>query len=214
LYPAPGYLTVWGRWSDHDTNGEQSSSVYTALVSRERSASLLRALQTADNPHDFRIPDAEDDLQIDHGAYQLKGWIVDQSSESGLDARDWWAGGVRFPPPEPASFVVEMMRLSTDFDRRLWLAPSDLTPALRSETWGHLGKNDSFERSSGRRLQASIRFVIEFLNQIGRDLVIKVEIQRRSRDQGYERNQRDEFRRIPPSTRLFIIKGDGTIHTL
>jgi hypothetical protein len=211
LYPAAGYLTVWGRWSDFDTNRVQSISVHTALVSREQSASLLRALQTVDNPHDFRIPDADDDLQIDEGHYQLKGWIVDRPSERGIDESDQWAGDVRFPAPEPAPFVVEMMRLSADSDRRLWQAPSSATPTLRSETWGHFPEKDSSEQPSGCRLQASIQFVIEFLEAIGMDLVLEVEVQRRSRHERYESRDGDELRNIPPSTRLFIVKSDGTI---
>jgi len=214
LYPAAGYLAVWGHWSDFDTNRVQSNSVHTALVSRERSASLLRALQTVDNPHDFRIPDADDDHQIDEGPYQLKGWIVDRPSERGIDESDRWAGDVRFPAPEPAPFVVEMMRLFADSDRRLWQAPSGATPTLRSETWGHFPEKDSSEQPSGRRLQVSIPFVIEFLRAIGMDLVLEVEIQRRSRHRQYESRDGDEFRNIPPSTRLFLVKGDRTIRAL
>lgn len=214
LHSAAGYLTVWGRWSDFDTNRAESISVHTALVSRERSASLLRALQTADNPHDFRIPDANDDLQIDKGLYQLKGWIVDRPIERGIDESDRWAGDVRFPAPEPAAFVVEMMRLSTDSDRRVWLAPACPTPTLRSETWGHFPEKDSSERPSGRRLQVSSQFLVKFLTAIGMDLVVEVEIQRRSRHKHYERRDGDELGNIPPSTRIFIVKGDGTIRAL
>ena len=214
LCPTAGYLTVWGRWSVFDTNREQSISVHTALVSRERSASLLRALQTVDDPHDFRIPDADDDLQMDQGPYQLKGWIVDRSSERGIDESDRWAGDVRFPAPEPARFVVEMMRLSTDSDCRVWQTPSGATPTLRSETWGHFLEKDSSEQPNGRRLQASIQFVIDFLKAISMDLVVEVEIQRRSRHQRYESHDGDELRNIPPSTKLFIVKSDGTIRAL
>ncbi|XXY44993.1 AVAST type 3 anti-phage nuclease/ATPase Avs3a [Sorangium sp. So ce269] len=214
LYPTAGYLTVWGRWSDSDTNRKQSNSVSTALVSRERSASLLRALQTADDPYDFRIPEANDDYQIDHGPYQLRGWIVDQASEQGIDERDRWAGHVRFPAPEAAPFVIEMMNLSTDSDRRLWQAPSGSAPTLRSETWGRFHENDKSEQPRGRRLQASIQFVVEILKAIGMDLVVRVDIERRSLHERYERTEGDELGNIPPSTRIFIITGDGTIRTL
>jgi hypothetical protein len=213
LHPAAGYMTVWGSWSDLDTSNVESISVHTALVSRERSASLLRALQTANDPHDFRIPDADDDLKIDHGAYQLRGWIVDRPREGGIDESDRWAGEVRFPAPEPAPFVVEMMRLSTDSDRRVWLFPSSPTPMLQSETWGHFSEKDSSEKPSGHRLQASIQFVVDLLTAIDMDLIVEVEIRRRSRHQHYERRDDDELRNIPPSNRILILKGDGTIRT-
>lgn len=213
-HPEAGYLTVWGRWSNRDTSRNESISVNTALISRERSASLLRALQTTANPHDFRIPDANDELQIDQGPYQLKGWIVDRPSERGLDESDPWAGDVRFPAPEPAAFVIEMMQLSTDSDRRVWLAPLSLAPTLRSETWGHFPERNSSEQPSGSRLLASIQFVVKFLTAVGMDLIVEVEIQRRSRHQRYESSDDNELRNIPPSTRIFVVKGDGTIRTL
>lgn len=214
LHSEAGYFTVWGRWSKLDTSREESICVNTALVSRERSASLLRALQTTTNPHDFRIPDANDDLQIDNGFYRLKGWIVDRPSDYGIDESDPWAGKVRFPAPEPAVFVTEMMNLSTDSDRRLWQAPYSSVPALRSKTWGHYQERNSLEKPSGSRLLASIQFVIRFLTAIEMDLVVEVEIQRRSRYQRYDRMNLDELRNIPPSTRILIVKGDGTICTL
>ncbi|MDD4929787.1 MAG: hypothetical protein PHP85_10965 [Gallionella sp.] len=214
LHPVVGYLTVWGRWSELDTSRAESISIHTALVSRDRSASLLRALQTTSNPHDFRIPEANDDIQIDQGPYQLKGWIVDRQKERGIDESDPWAGDVRFPAPEPAPFVVEMMRLSTDADRRIWLSTSSQTPTLRSETWSHFAERDSSEQPSGRRIVASIQFIVEFLTAIGMDMIVEVEIQRRSSYQRYKNHDDDELRNIPPSTRIFIVNGDGTIRTL
>lgn len=213
LHSEAGYLTVWGRWSKLDASRKESISVNAALVSREQSASLLRALQTTGNPHDFRIPDANDDLQIDKGPYQLKGWIVDRPSERGIDESDPWAGEVRFPAPEPAAFVTEMMHLSTDSDRRLWLAPFSPAPALLSKAWGYYQERNSSEQPSGSRLRASVQFVVKFLTAIGMDLVVEVEIQRRSRHQHYDSRDDDDPRNIPPSTRIFIVKGDGTICT-
>lgn len=214
LHSEAGYLTVWGRWSKLNTSGQESISVNTALVSRERSASLLRALQTTANPHDFRIPDANDDLQIDTGPYKLKGWIVDRPSERGIDESDPWAGKVRFPAPEPAAFVTEMMHLSTDSDRRLWLAPFSPAPALQSRTWGYYQERNGSEQPSGSRLRASVPFVVKFLTAIGMDLVVEVDIQRRPRHQRYDNGDDDELRNIPPSTRIFIVKGDRTICTV
>lgn len=214
LYPGTGYLAVWGQWSDIDASQVQSISVHSALVQPERSASLLRALQTVDDPHDFRIPDANDDHQIDEGPYQLKGWIVDRPRERGIDEMDRWSGEVRFPAPEPAPFVVEIMKLSTDSDRRLWQIPGVTTPLLRSETWGRFPDRDGSEEPNGRRLRASIPFVIKFLNAVGMDLVVEVEIQRRSSYGRYTGHERDELGNNPPSNKLFIVKGDGTIRTL
>jgi hypothetical protein len=214
LFLAPDYMTVWGSWSRLGTNRQESFSIRSSLVSTERSASLLAALQTADDPHAYRIPDEDDDLQIDMGPFQLKGWIADRSGEGGVDDNDPWAGNVRFPAPEPAAFVTERMGLSTDADRRLWRTPSDHLPTLRSEVWGSFSERDSSEQPNGSRLWASRRFVHQFLAAIGMDMLVEVEIQRRSRHQPYETPDENEPQNIPASTRIFIIKGDGTICSL
>lgn len=214
LYPTMGYMCVWGRWSQYETSNSESISVNTALVSSEHSIPLLRALQTTDDPHDYRIPEADDELQIDNGPYQLKGWIVDRSKEVGIDENDRWAGNVRFPAPEPAPFVVELMGLTTDADRRVWHGPMVLSPSFRSETWGSFPDKDSSEQSSGERLKISVQLVPTFLKAVNMDLIIKIEIKRRSTHHRYARGSENELKDIPASTRIFIVKGDGTIRTI
>ena len=98
-----GRMNLWGWWTWVSGHREESIHVYSALVSSDRSMALLRALQSVDNPHDYRIPDAEDDLQINFDGFQLKGWIVDRSHDGRLDEQDPWAGAIRYPPLEPAT---------------------------------------------------------------------------------------------------------------
>lgn len=57
-------------------------------MSSERSLSLLRALQTTENVYDYKIPDAGDNLEINHTHYQLKGWIKDITDYYGIDEFD------------------------------------------------------------------------------------------------------------------------------
>ena len=108
------WMNLWGRWTWISGHREESIHVYSALVSSDRSMALLRALQSVDNPHDYRIPDADDDLQIDCEGFQLKGWIVDRSRDSGLDEQDPWAGAIRYPPPAPAAYITDLMKLNSD----------------------------------------------------------------------------------------------------
>lgn len=213
LFPSGDDLVVWGRWTTVGSDRVESIAIHTALVSKERSTSLLRALQTVDDPRSFRIPDAEDDLQFDRGQYHLKGWIVDRANERGVDNRDPWAGDVGFPAPEPAPFVLEMMALSTDADRRTWRCSKKQDPQLRSETWGCFLERDESEQPSGRRLLSSKCFVLELLESAQKDLIVEVEIERRYRYGRYESRDDDEFARVP-SNRLFVLKSDRTIRAL
>jgi hypothetical protein len=184
------------------------------LVSPTTSSSLLRAIQTVEHPHDFRIPSAGDDLEFDTPPYLLKGWVQDQHQESGIDNSDPWAGNVRFPVPEPAAFVVDLMNMSTDADRREWVLPSSPMPVMRSHTWGYFQEKDRSEQATGVRLDATTSFVIEFLKATGKDLVVEVEIQKNARHQNYRNRGEDELQYITPSNRIFILKGDGTVRTL
>ncbi|ELO0755446.1 hypothetical protein QNO85_002930 [Salmonella enterica] len=214
LYPNAELLTVWGHWSDVCSDRKESIAVHSALVSPERSLSLLRALQTTKNVYDFKIPDAGDSLEIDHAYYKLKGWIKDITEYYGIDEFDPWAGNVRFPIPEPASFVIDKMKLTTDKDHRVWHSPSCVEPAMVSSIWGHLSGKNEEEKSHGYRLCASIHFIKSALKTFNMDLILEVDVDRYSRNSRYERNNENELDNIPSSTRLFLFRHDGTIHTL
>jgi hypothetical protein len=215
LFAKNGWINVWGSWTELDSNREESLAVHSALVLPERSQSLLRALQTTLNPHDYRIPDADDDLQINEGGFQLKGWIIDRTHDRGMDHLDPWSGGINYGPPSPAPEVVDRFGLTTDADRRAWRIGSETKLVMASQVWGFFQeKDDERERPSGRRLQASFEFVVEFLRSIGMDLIVEVEIQRRIRRRSYEAGDDDGLQYIPPYCRIFLIRTDGEIYSL
>ncbi|TYL41147.1 AVAST type 3 anti-phage nuclease/ATPase Avs3a [Dickeya sp. ws52] len=214
LYPNAGLLTVWGHWSDVCSDRKESIAIHSALVSPERSLSLLRALQTTENVYDYKIPDAGDNLEINHAHYQLKGWINDITEYYGIDEFDPWAGNVRFPVPEPAPFVIDAMKLYTDKDHRVWSSTSYVEPEMISSIWGHRsGKNDE-EKMYCYKLCASVNFIKSALATFKMDLILEVNVDRYSRNSRYERSNGNELDNIPSSTRLFLFRHDGTIQTL
>ncbi|MDP2602700.1 MAG: AVAST type 3 anti-phage nuclease/ATPase Avs3a [Deltaproteobacteria bacterium] len=210
-------MNLWGHWTRSSGHREESINVSSALVSSDRSLALLRALQSADNPHDYRIPDADDDLQIDFDGFQLKGWIVDRSRDSGLDEQDPWAGAIRYPPPGPAAYVAELMSLKSDAERRRWHAGAALGDVAWSQVWGHFREKDDHDEmnhESGSRFQTSLAFIVELLRKLGMDLIVKVEIERRHRYSRWERSRDDDLGYILPSARLFLLRSDGSLSTL
>jgi len=206
-------VNVWGHWTAADSNREQSVHVRSALISRDKSMALLRALGTAKSAHDYLIPGAGDRLEIDRAGFVLKGWIDDHSQERELDGKDRWSGGVRYPPPKPASEIVKLMGLVTDSDQRVWLDGASAT-VMSSQVWGHVEiRNEDSDPERGERLQASLEFVKAMLGKLDRDLIVEVQIERRRRYRRYEGREKDD-ERIPTTTKLYLIGADGSTTTI
>lgn len=216
LIASDNRMNLWGSWTWISGHREESIHVCSALVSSNRSMALLRALQSADNPHDYRIPDADDDLQIDFEGFQLKGWIVDRSRDSGLDEQDPWAGAIRHPTPVPADYITDLMKLESDVEHRRWFVKDGHVDVVWSQVWGHFQEKDDEETNleNGTRCQASFVFIVSLLRKLDMDLIVKVEIKRQHRYYRWERSNDDGIGYILPSARLFIIRSDGNIRTL
>ena len=201
-------LTVWGWWFVTDRQRKETISLHSALVTPATSGALLRALQTAENPHDYRIPDEGDDLEVDQPNFQLCGWIANPRSETGLDQFDAFAG-ILWPGPIPGRRVRAVLKLSGDAEGRVWRSPTSVAMSLA--IWGD--KRDDQYRSArdhGQRLTADLNFLLEMLNRANRDMIIEVEIER---DGGQEKEKEIDYayRRY---TRLYLLHGDGRLETL
>ena len=201
-------MNVWGNWSTASSERVQEVYVRSALVSPDRSIALLRALSTAENARDYGIPCSDDNLEIDQGGFVLKGWIDNRDCDGGLDRKDRWSGGVRYPAPAPSEEIVELMALATDSDERVWCDDAE-TPVMRSQVWGNLEtERDARDDERGERLLASIDFVKDVLRTLDRDLIVEVQIGIRGHRWRYETRE-DDDERIPERTRVYVVKSDG-----
>ncbi len=208
-------LNLWGYWTAISGKKEESVRISSAFVTRDRSDALLRALQTATNSHDYRIPDAVDDLQIDQGRYQLKGWVLDRDRSSGLDEFDPWSGDIRYPPIKPAKFVMEALPVVTDLDGRVWTKENNGQNVIWCEIWGHHpSKQDENGVEEGRRLIVDPGYLTELLKLVDRDLIIKVAVDRKILRSRYEHNKETKPGYVPPDTRIYLFKSDGRICTV
>lgn len=209
-------INLWGHWTHISGRRKEAIHVASALVSPRGSMALLRALQSTHNPHDFRIPDIDDHLQIDFEGFQLKGWIADLSRDSGcLDGQDPWAGDIRYPPPTPATCLTELMNLMADAEHRRWFTKDDQEDLVWSQSWGHFKEknDDEKERENGYRLQASFPFIVAILRKLQMDLIVKVEIERRRPYSRWEKDD-DNLGFILPSARIFLFRSDGSVSTI
>ncbi|QDV25965.1 AVAST type 3 anti-phage nuclease/ATPase Avs3a [Aureliella helgolandensis] len=211
-----GMLNVWGTWTTTDSKFEQSNRVYSALVTPDKSHSLLRALGTAGNVYDYAIPNAGSDMEIDKFGFALKGWVVDHCRDQGLDGMDRWSGGISFPPPSPARFVVDLMSVTADLDDRFW-RNSAASVVMASKVWGQYDEAKRHESSNPERgslLQATLDFVVDLLARLGRDLIIEVQIDRRRQRRPYESSLENDNERIPTKAKLYLLGTDGQFRTL
>ena len=209
-------LNLWGYWNTIFGQREEEVYIRSALVVSDRSAALLRALQTT-NPDHYCVPDAGADLEIDESGFLLKGWVEDWDGDNRLDKFDPWAGNIHYPPLKPANFVCDSLRLESDRESRVWRLQTEgvVNEVLWSQVWGSdRRENDGSEGEGGRRLQASPAFVREFLDKMNMDLIVEVGLKRRIRRFSYERSKDDNLGYMPPCSRIFIIRADGQTYSL
>lgn len=178
-------LTVWEESAREERARRQDVKVHTALVDRSRSIALMAALQTADSPFDFLIPDAGDESEIDSEGYILRGWIDSDPETDGIDKDDPFGEGIDYPPPYPSAEVQELLGLVPDADMRFWRGSGGASdPDLVVSTWNDLD-SQRYGRGvggSGVRVQIRPETLEELLERLSLDLIAKVAIDRKTFD--------------------------------
>jgi len=190
--------------------------ISSALVSPERSGSLARALQTAVNPMDYRIPPAGDELEISAGAFQLQGWVEIEARCDGIDEYDPWSGVVHFPSLCPARWLCEEFALYADGEGRIWQNRSNTDGVqFKSLTWGRKEQEREFRTAeTGSRLEMPRDALLACLRQLGRDLIFEVQVRREFRRESY-RNREESFGTyLPPYTLILAMDADGKLRTV
>ena len=216
IWLGDGDICVWGSWNNTDYNREESINVFSALVNSDHAQSLVRALQTASSPHNYRIPLSGDELEIDSNQYQLKGWVCNTSKENRIDERDPWAGDIRYPPLCPAQWFVQVNDLQPDYERRIWRSPTfGELPVFISHVWGR--KSESFEHfvpESGSQLFVNKATLLDWLSLINMDLIFEVQMGRKFNQDRYGRNDEDNLVYLLPYTLVFLFRSNGKIETI
>jgi hypothetical protein len=209
LAPRDGELVVWGFWTNGRDPKDRDVRLSSALVAPEEATSLLRSLQTVDNPRDFRLPDACDsDAEFTEPPFVLKGWIEATDRSVRFDEFDPWAASIPYPPRAPAAFIVSELGLTPDEMGRVWrLAGRE---AMRAEIWSTGRDRQGYAADEGDRVVVQTDALREMLQTLGRDLIVKVQIDhRRTRDRGD-----GELEYLYPYFRVFLVRSDGAIHSV
>lgn len=211
----PGWLAVEGYYTARFPKREADVRISTALVSPTTALPLVRALQTATNPHDFRIPDEGDDLEINVSPYQLIGWIARSEGDTRFDERDpcrYEVGPVRIMPGKELTKMFGLTRQISD--GYSWTCKRTGEPVLMYEAWcDEPPLEDDYDprriRSDGWRLWARGDLVQSYLSRRRMDLVCKVQIDRRLRSEfgrSYEPDAKSKTHK-----KILLLRGGGAL---
>lgn len=205
------WLNVFGSWEDGDSERAESFNIASSLVSSATAQSLLHALSTCSNPHDFKLPAYEEEMEIDLDTFKLNGWVYQEEVYKRLDGFDPHSAKVDYPPYKIGSSIAEKMMISADYEQREWNLANEYRASMICEIWVPIHDNQEDEEiRSGNRLTASLSFLKRLCTVFQSELIIEVQLRRRYRQKSYMRgSESDEYK--PPLSKLFIFSADGRL---
>jgi len=221
LFNADSKLTVDCYFNIVSENHRSTMRVSSALVNVETGISLVKALQTSDDSHDYRLPPAKHDFEIDDGEYQLIGWLNDNEGDTRIDEKDTFSNGIGIIKMSPADNVISSLGLNRNNSAPIsWTQKKTEKDAFIYEAWSDL---DQYSRkgeyiygdtvySDGYRLKASIDTLKEYLEIVKFDLIVEIEITKREVKNGntsYDQKSKKESR----YSRIYLLRATGEIYT-
>ncbi|MEO6671278.1 MAG: hypothetical protein ABIN36_17480 [Ferruginibacter sp.] len=209
IHKGETWITVGGGWHEKVSERKEDVSIRSAFVAVETSDALMRAFQSCEDHHDYKIPDyEEEDMESQHGTFVLKGWIEYPSRSKGLDDFDPRSADVSYPIISLGASVLVDLNLLSAFDT--WTEISKTGEVLRCENWSSdRGDRNEYTDQGGMRLKIKMNFLMQACKKYQRDLIIKFSIDRDIivSKMGGSNNYGK------PVVKILIISADGTIRT-
>lgn len=202
------WFNIKGNWTEKHNSRYETYSISTALVSKETSEALLRALETSSNCQDYKLPDyLEESVEIDSGIFKLKGFIYREDSAKGLDEFDLYAANLIYPQYSFGDPFLKDLALRVEDDGKIWRS-SNGQVSLKCDTWGGNVKGyDEDPEQNGMRLSASVTLLKKICKLYDCDLIIDVNL---SRDIEYKRRS-ENYKYLNPTHKIFILSTDGRL---
>jgi len=215
MFPTLDTICLWGNWTNAYGDRSERINVSSALVTPSHASSLLRALQTTVNPHDYCIPWESSNLKISDGSFVLRPWVSVPEHDLGIDEMDPWSGKISFPAIQPAKWFCDQFELEADEGKRTWFMRRDHGNELFSaRTWQEQGVPDYYEAERGKRLTGQLSRFTPLLKDLEMDLIIEVQMHRDFSDKSHRKNDQDSFDFIYPYTLLMIVRSNGEVEKL
>jgi uncharacterized protein involved in tolerance to divalent cations len=203
------WITVGGNWHEKVSERKEDVSVRSAFVAKKTSDALMRALQSCEDHHDYKIPDYEElNMESDHGNYILKGWLKYPSKSKGLDYFDLHSAEVSYPSISVGESILSDLNLVSEF--YTWKEIGTIKEVLKCENWStDRGERGEYTDQCGMRLKADLNFLVQACKKYQRELLIKISIDRDIiiSSMGGSNNYGKPF------VKILIVSADGTIRT-
>jgi len=210
-----GWITVKGGWHEKKSEHTETFYITSACVSKTTSDALLRAWTTASDPHDYKVPDyEEEDMEFDLGIFKLTGWIIDPHNERELDEYDPYADKVQYPSYRVGQSILDILKLRSDKDGKRWFNEKEkCVITCASWTSAHSERDEEADQA-GMRISAELLSVRELCKSLDCELIIEVSITRKlsyGRHMGRSYEERDIENE---QHMIFILNEHGDLRTI
>jgi hypothetical protein len=203
------WITVGGGWHEKVSERKEDMSIRSAFVTKKTSDALMRAFQSCEDHHDFKIPDyEEEDMEFHKGHYILKGWLKYPSGSKGLDDFDKRSAEVSYPVISVGTSVMAEFKLVSEL--HTWKEIGTNKEVLRCENWStDRGDRDEYTDQCGIRLKAKHNFLVQACKKYRRNLIVEMVI-----DRDIVSNISGGSNKYgKPFVKILIISDDGTVRT-
>lgn len=203
------WLNIGGGWSERGGEKAENFHISSALVSSATANSLMNALATCDNPHDYKLPNFDEErTEINSPPFNLKGWIYKEHFSEGLDKFDQYAGGVGYPHFSIGDDIVKEMSLTMNEDGKYFYSNISDKPSIVCSSWSsEKPRRDESADQSGETIKASLQFLLELCKTLDLSLIFEVQISR-NKDSRF-RDSEEKYRY--PLHKIYILLENGTL---
>ncbi|WP_457240855.1 hypothetical protein [Pseudomonas chlororaphis] len=194
-----------------DLEGEERWKVESALVTRESAHALLRSLQSADDPHSYRLPPAGSEHDLEWQGQSLNGWIEDISAETELDGRDPLLYRMNTGVSEFSDQVREDLGVIFNPINMQYIDQQSGQVVAEARAWCEpYDDSENAQYAEGWQLKIDPQRLMYYLQQQNRCLILEVQINRKEK----AHDEKKKYEYTPPSTLLYLLHPEGKLEAL
>lgn len=172
------WIVVGGMWHEKESVRKEDISIRSAFVARESADALMRALQSCEDHHDYKIPDyKERNMEYRHEGFTLKGWLKYHSRSRGLDDFDPRSPEANYPTISVGTSIMSDLGLISQVNT--WKEIGKNKAVLICDNWStDRGDRDEYTDQCGIRLKADLAFLLNICKKHQLELLIEMILDR------------------------------------